>query len=80
LFLDPINIAQNHGETVNELVSIISEEVHYGGQIIHNNKYQDGSPKKVMNDRLFRQKFPDFEFTSLQIGISKTIEYYWTLL
>jgi GDP-L-fucose synthase len=80
LFLDPINIAQNHGETVNELVEIIKEKVHYTKNIVYNTKYQDGSPKKVMNDHLFRQKFPDFQFTDLESGIMQTIEYYQTIL
>ncbi len=80
LFLDPINVAQNHGESVNELVKIICERVHYTGQITYNTKYQDGAPKKVMNDRLFRQKFPDYQFTSLETGIAKTIEYYSSIL
>jgi len=80
LFLDPINIAQNRGETVNELVSIIKEKVNYSGEITYNTKYQDGSPKKVMNDHLFRQKFPDFTFTGLDKGIAETIQYYQSIL
>jgi GDP-L-fucose synthase len=80
LFLDPVNIAQNRGETVIELVDIIKEKVNFGGKLFFNTKYQDGSPKKVMNDRLFRQKFPDFTFTSLESGIRETIQYYKDIL
>lgn len=80
LFLDPVNIAQNRGETVNELVDIIREKVDYSGKLTYNTKYQDGSPKKVMNDHLFRQKFPDFSFTSLDKGIAETIQYYQSIL
>jgi GDP-L-fucose synthase len=80
LFLDPINIAQNHGKTVNELIEIISKMVRYTGKITYNTKYQDGSPKKVMNDRLFRRKFPDFQFTPIETGILETIEYYSKIL
>lgn len=79
-FLDPVNIAQNHGETVNELVEIIRKKVHYAGKITYNTKYQDGSPKKVMNDRLFRIKFPDFQFATLENGIDETIQYYQNVL
>jgi GDP-L-fucose synthase len=80
LILEPINIAQNHGETVDELVNIIQGQIHYSGQCVYNSKYQDGSPKKVMDDRFFRQKFPDFRFTPIDIGIAKTIEYYQAIL
>jgi GDP-L-fucose synthase len=80
LFLDPINIAQNHGETVQELVEIICNQTNYNGKIIYNTKYQDGSPKKVMSDQLFRQKFPEFHFTLLDDGIAETIKYYRKIL
>lgn len=80
LFIDPINIAQNRGETVNELVAIIRNKVGYQGEIRYNTKYQDGSPKKVMDDKLFRQKFPDFQFTPLNEGIAHTIDYYREIL
>jgi GDP-L-fucose synthase len=80
LFLDPVNIAQNHGETVNELVEIIREKVHYTGQVVYNTKYQDGSPKKVMDDRYFRQRFPDFKFIDPDRGIAETIAYYGSIL
>lgn len=80
LFIDPVNIAQNRGETVNELVAIIRSKVGYQGEIRYNTKYQDGSPKKVMDDKLFRQKFPDFQFTPLDEGIAHTIDYYREIL
>ena len=79
-FIDPINIAQDHGETVNELVKTIQEKVHFTGQLTYNSKYQDGSPKKVMDDRLFRLKYPGFRFTPLETGITETIEYYRAIL
>jgi len=33
-----------------------------------------------MDDRLFRQQFPDFKFTSIEDGIRETIEYYQAIL
>jgi GDP-L-fucose synthase len=80
LFLDPVNIAQNSGQSVIELVEIIKNKLNYPGQVIFNSQFQDGSPKKVMNDRLFRQMFPDFAFTTLEDGIGETIKYYQNIL
>jgi len=80
LFLDPVNIAQNHGESVNDLVKIIQNIIQFSGDIQYNTKYQDGSPKKVMDDQLFREKFPDFQFTSLETGVFETVEYYKNIL
>jgi len=74
--LSPINIAQNNGFSVDELVEIICKQLDYSGTIRKNTKYQDGSPKKVMDDTLFRQWFPDFAFTSFINGLAETISYY----
>lgn len=79
-FLSPVNVAQNHGLSVDELVAIICERLNYGGLISKNLKYLDGSPKKIMNDVLFRQRFPDFQFTPFEQGLSETIEYYRTVI
>jgi len=79
-FLSPVNVAQNHGLSVDELVSIISKKLDYKGKIVKNTKYPDGSPKKVMKDRLFRLRFPDFKFTQFEEGLAETIEYYQAIL
>ncbi|HYV29077.1 MAG TPA: NAD-dependent epimerase/dehydratase family protein [Candidatus Eisenbacteria bacterium] len=78
--LNPVNIAQNYGLSVDELVGIICAKVQYKGRVVKNTKYPDGAPKKVMDDRLFRQRFSDFRFTSLEQGLTATIEYYQTIL
>jgi GDP-L-fucose synthase len=75
-----VNIAQNHGYTVTKLVDVLKELTSYKGKIVHNTRYQDGSPKKVMDDRVFRQRFPDFAFTSLGGGLRETVDYYRRIL
>jgi GDP-L-fucose synthase len=80
MFLEPVAIAQNHGLTVTELVEVIHRAVGYRGEVIYNTKYQDGSPKKVMNDARFRRTFPDFEFISFEEALGETIKYYSRLL
>jgi len=79
-FISPVNIAQNRGYSVNELVTIISAEVGYAGLVVKNLKYPDGAPKKVMDDQVFRQRFPDFVFTPLHVGLKETIKYYREIL
>ena len=74
--VEPVNIAQNFGLSVKELVQIIN--THFG------NKFKikwvpsmpDGAPKKVMDDNRFKKVFKDFHFTSLDEGIIQTIQYY----
>lgn len=73
---EPLNIAQNYGLSVRELVDIINSYFDYSGKIRYDPTKPDGAPKKVMDDRRFRKVFPDFAFTPFEEGIKNTIAYY----
>ena len=78
-FAEPLNIAQNFGLSIRELVDIIVTESDFKGEIVWNRNMSDGAPRKVMNDTRFRKVFPEFKFTDLKIGIKETIEYYQSI-
>jgi GDP-L-fucose synthase len=73
---NPLNVAQNDGLSVKELVDIIQSKFDYKGNVVWDHTKPDGAPKKVMDDTRFRQVFPDFEFTDFEKGIANTITYY----
>jgi GDP-L-fucose synthase len=73
---EPINIAQNFGLNVRELVDVIKTHFKNDFAIKFDPSKPDGAPKKVMDDRKFRKVFPDFEFTPFDRGILNTIAYY----
>ena len=75
-FAEPINIGQNSGLSVRELVRIIREIVGYDGDIFWNRNMPDGAPRKVMSDQRFRKIFPEFRFADFREGIKETVEYY----
>ena len=75
-FFDPVNIAQNFGLSIRELVELIVQEAGYEGEIVWNRNMPDGAPKKVMDDKRFCKLFPTFKFTNIKDGISETIKYY----
>lgn len=75
-FSKPLNIAQNYGLSVKELVDLIQRTFDYTGEIIWDKTKPEGAPKKVMDDKLFRKHFPGFIFTDFKEGIPSTIEYY----
>ena len=77
---EPVNIGQKQGYSVDELADLIIRATNYHGAIEHNSAYPDGAPKKVMDNRYFRQRFPDFVFTPLEVGISETVQYYMEIL
>lgn len=78
--LEPVNIAQNKGYNVRELAELLQQMTGYKGQMVYNTKYGDGAPKKVMNDRRFKKRFPEFQFTPLDQGLRETIQYYQQIL
>jgi GDP-L-fucose synthase len=75
-FNEPVNIAQEYGLSVKELIDLILKYVPYTGNIWYNSAKPDGAPRKVMDKSRFEKIFPDFEFTSFQKGIEATAEYY----
>ena len=73
---EPINIAQNFGLSIRELVSIILENTKTNVEIVWDKSMPDGAPKKVMDDSKFRKTFSDFKFTDFNKGLEDTIDYY----
>lgn len=73
---EPVNIAQNFGLSVKELVSIIQKEFQFDGEIVWDHNMPDGAPKKVMDDVKFKKVFKSFSFTEMSKGIVNTIKYY----
>jgi GDP-L-fucose synthase len=77
---EPLNIGQNFGLTVRELVDLIARATEYAGSIRYDHSMPDGAPRKVMDDRRFRKVFPRFAFTGLDEGLRATIGYYRAIL
>ena len=76
---EPINIAQNYGLSIKELISIIISKVDNSLGINWDNTMPDGAIKKVMDDTRFKKVFGKFKFTDFEIGIENTINYYTDL-
>jgi GDP-L-fucose synthase len=73
---EPVNIGQNFGLSVKELVRIINGHFMNRFAIRWNHEMPDGAPKKVMDDNRFRKVFPNFSFTPFDKGVTNTIRYY----
>jgi GDP-L-fucose synthase len=73
---EPLNIAQNFGLSVRELVGLISKMFSNEIEIRWETERPDGAPRKVMDDSRFRRIFPQFTFTKLSEGLEETLRYY----
>jgi len=72
----PLNLAQNKAYSISEIAKIAAEALDYNAEFVFNTKYADGAPFKILDNKLFREKYPSFSFTTLNEGIQNTIEYY----
>ncbi|GAC1589992.1 MAG: GDP-L-fucose synthase [Hymenobacter sp.] len=72
----PLNLAQNTGLSVRELVDLIQVHFDYHGRVVWDETKPDGAPRKVMDDTRFRQLMPEFKFTDFTQGIRETVNYY----
>lgn len=77
---NPLNIGQQHGISINDSVDIIKRLLDYPVSVKQDLSKPDGAPVKILGNALFRQHFPDFDFTDYHTGISETINYYTKLL
>lgn len=75
----PVNIAQNCGISIRELVDLLCRHFNYKGEIKWDPSMPDGAPRKVMDDHMFKNYFSDFQFTDLKTGVERSIAYYQSI-
>ena len=72
----PVNFAQHKAYSIAEIARLVTQELGYDVEFVFNTKLADGAPVKILDDRVFRGKYPPFDFTPLVDGIRHTIAYY----
>ena len=74
--VDPVNFAQSKSYEIAQTAQMIKDAIGFEGTLVYNTKFADGAPVKQLDDALFKQKFPNFKFTDIEIGIKQTVSYY----
>lgn len=80
LSTQPINFAQKKGLSIKQSAELIAQAVGFKGRLVFQTEYQDGAPKKILDNRLFEQTFSDYQFTDHFVGIEETVAYYESVL
>jgi len=62
--------------TIKELVNKIVKEFDFNGKIEYDSDFVEGQFKKTVSSDELLAYIPDFKFTSLEIGLKKTIKYF----
>lgn len=73
---NPINIGQEYGLSINDIVDMVKNDLNYDVNVIHDLTKQDGAPIKVLGKKLFTKHFNNFIFTDYNKGIKETVKYY----
>lgn len=73
---NPINIGQENGVSIKESVEMAKEILGYDVDLVFDTTKQDGAPIKILGNKIFKQEFPNFQFTKVEDGIKETIKYY----
>lgn len=62
--------------TIKELITKIVKEFDYNGKVIYDLNFSEGQHKKTVDDSELLKYIPNFKFTSLDVGLKKTIKYF----
>jgi GDP-L-fucose synthase len=76
----PTNLAQGKGYSIKESAELIAKAVKFPGKLTFNTSYQDGAMVKILDDKKFRETFPNYKFSDHQKGIEETVKYYESVL
>jgi GDP-L-fucose synthase len=72
----PFNLGTGTETTIKELITTISEETGFDGDVIWDTSRPNGQPRRFYNMSKFQEAFGYVPSTSLKDGLKKTIEWY----
>ena len=72
--------ARLHANDVGLSAELIADAIGFEGNLVFNTEYPDGAPFKILDDRRFKEIFPDYQFSDHRRGIRETVEYYRSVL
>ena len=72
----PVNLAQHQAWSIAEIAAKATQIMNYPVTFTFDTTKPDGAPTKILDDTLFRTRWPDFTFTPLDQGIARTIAYF----
>jgi GDP-L-fucose synthase len=63
---------------ISTIAQAIASTMGFTGNIVYDETYPDGQLKKPSDNSILKQNMPDFQFTSVEEGIKKSIDWYIT--
>jgi GDP-L-fucose synthase len=69
-------ISPGKEHSIREVVQLIAKKFKFNGNIVFDETMPNGILRKPSDNMIFRNYFPDFEFTDLEKGINDTINWF----
>ncbi len=73
---EPIILSTSEEISIRDVVEIIAENMNFKGNIIFDDTKPDGQHRKPSDNTKLKSYLPDYKFTSFDIGIKKTIDWF----
>ena len=73
---EPIILSTSEEVSIRELVEVVADAMDFKGRIIFNTNQPDGQYRKPTSNLRLKSFAPEFKFTSLKKGITKTVEWF----
>ena len=73
---EPIILSTSEEVSIKDIVSIITEKMHFKGKVIWDTSKPDGQLRKPSDNSKLLSLFPDYKFTPFEKGITDTIKWF----
>lgn len=77
---ETVIVAPDAGITIRGLAQLIAQAMQFNGPIHYDCTKPEGVPVKRLASRSFHSRFKEFHFTSLEMGLQETVEWFETVM
>ncbi len=71
-----LSVPESDEISIKDVATIIAKKFEYEHKMVFNDSFSDGQYKKTADNKKLMNIFPNFNFTPIQEGISKTIDWF----
>lgn len=71
-----LSVSEKEEVTIGEVANKIAENFNYKDRLVFDSSYSDGQYKKTADNSKLLSRLPNFQFTSIEDGIYKTVEWF----
>ena len=73
---DSLILSNSKETSIRDLVKLISKTMNHNGEIIFDSDKPDGQFRKPSDSSNLKKLYPNFKFTPIEVGLTKTIEWF----